>query len=312
VEHAGRARAPGPRGRWSIAALALLLIMQPATGQDAPVAEARPGAVTQEILEAKIAEVEAATGIEETARAALVARYRKALSNLQTAGANAQAADDFRLAAQRAPAEVEAIRQQMEEAAAQPPEDGLDLDPSLSLRQVEQLLQKEQADLAAVDARRADVEQRLAEAAGRPALIRQRLAEAKLRQAAIATQLQLPPPADAGPATAEARRWVLQTEADALSTEIKRLDQELLSQAPRIDLLKAKRDQAAAERAPARHPGQAARCAARRSGANRRRSGSVPRRSASAARPRASTPWCCASPSATRPCPRRSPRRPRR
>ena len=39
---------------------------------------------------------------------------------------------------------------------------------------------------------------------------------------------------------------MLQTEADALSSEIMRLDQELLSQGPRIDLLKAKRDQAAA------------------------------------------------------------------
>jgi potassium efflux system protein len=244
--HAGRARTPGLRGRWSIAALALLLIIQPAMGQDDPLAEARPGAVTEAMLEAKIAEVEAATGIEETARAALVERYRKALSNLHRAGANAQAADDYRQAARSAPALIQAIRQQTDEVAARAPEDSLAVDPSLPLSQVEQLLQKEKADLAAVDARRADFEQRLAEEAGRPALIRQRLAEAKLRQTAIATQLQLPPPADAGPATAEAGRWLLQTEADALSSEIMRLDQELLSQGPRIDLLKAKRDQAAA------------------------------------------------------------------
>ena len=236
----------GLPSRWAIAAVLLLLTLQPATGQDAPSTDTRPGSVTQEILEAKIAEVEAATGMEETARSQLVEHYRKALSNLQTAGANLRAAEDFRLAAQSAPAEVEAIRQQMEEAAAQPPEDSLDLDPSLSLRQVEQLLQKEKADLAAVDARRADFEQRLAEEAGRPALIRQRLTEAKQRQAALATQLQLPSPTDQGPANSEARRWALETESDALSTEIKQLDQELLSQPARVDLLKAKRDQAAA------------------------------------------------------------------
>ena len=97
-----------------------------------------------------------------------------------------------------------------------------------------------------MDARRADFEQRLEEEAGRPALIRQRLTEAKLQQEEVATQLKLPPPADEGPATSEARRWALETDFDALSTEIKMLDQELLSQPARVDLLQAKRDKAAA------------------------------------------------------------------
>ena len=97
-----------------------------------------------------------------------------------------------------------------------------------------------------MDARRADFEQRIEEEAGRPALIRQRLTEAKLKQEEVARQLKVPPPASEGPVTSEARRWALETESDALSTEIKQLDQELLSQHARVDLLKAKRDQAAA------------------------------------------------------------------
>ena len=97
-----------------------------------------------------------------------------------------------------------------------------------------------------MDARRADFEQRLEEEAGRPALIRQRLTEAKQQQEEVATQLKLPPPAGEDPATSEARRWALETDVDALSTEIKRLDQELLSQPARVDLLKVKRDKAAA------------------------------------------------------------------
>ncbi len=118
--------------------------------------------------------------------------------------------------------------------------------PPTPLRQVERLLAKEKADLAPVEARRADFEQRLDEEAARPALIRQRLTEAKLQQEEVATQLQLPPPADEGPATSEARRWALETGSDALSAEIKQLDQELLSQPARLDLLKAKRDKATA------------------------------------------------------------------
>ena len=58
---------------------------------------------------------------------------------------------------------------------------------------------------------------------GRPALIRQRLTEAKLQQEQVATQLKLPPPADEGPATSEARRWALETDFDARSTEIRRV-----------------------------------------------------------------------------------------
>jgi len=184
-----------PRRLTSIAALLVLLPIQPALCEDPSAAATPPGSVTQEILEAKIAEVEAATGIEEQAKGKLVELYRKALSSLQAASSNAQAAGDFRRAAETAPAEVQAIRDKMEEAAALPPEDALDVDPSPPLRQIEQLLQKEKADLAAVDARRADFEQRLEEEAGRPALIRQRLTEAKLQQKEVATQLKLPPPA---------------------------------------------------------------------------------------------------------------------
>jgi hypothetical protein len=54
--------------------------------------------------------------------------------------------------------------------------------------------------------------------------------------------VKLPPPADEGPVTSEARRWVMETESDVLSTEIKLFDQELLSQPARVDLLKAKLD----------------------------------------------------------------------
>jgi len=56
----------------------------------------------------------------------LVEFYRKALSNLQRASANGQAAQEFRRAGEIAPAEVEAIRAETKEAAAVPPEDTLD------------------------------------------------------------------------------------------------------------------------------------------------------------------------------------------
>ena len=134
----------------------------------------------------------------------------------------------------------------MDASNALAPEDTLEVDPPPPLRELESLLQKEKADFAAVDARRGDFAKRLDEEASRPVLIRQRLNELKEQQDEIAAQLKLTPPANEGPATSEARRWVQETGYEALSAEIKMLDQELLSQPARVDLLKAKRDKAAA------------------------------------------------------------------
>lgn len=52
--------------------------------EDATPGTHSPALVTAEILESKIAEVEAASDIEEEAKTKLVELYRKALGNLQT------------------------------------------------------------------------------------------------------------------------------------------------------------------------------------------------------------------------------------
>ena len=54
-----------------------------------------PALVTAEILESKIAEVEAAGGIDEKLKSGLVELYRKTLSNLQVASSNRDAAQAF-------------------------------------------------------------------------------------------------------------------------------------------------------------------------------------------------------------------------
>ena len=205
-----------------------------------------PALVTAEILESKIAEVEAAGGIDEKLKSRLVELYRKTLSNLQVASSNRDAARAFQEAAQNAPVETRAIREGMDESTIAAPVDALQTDLSTPLPELESLVQKEKADLAAVDARSADFAKRLDEEANRPAQVRQRLAEAKTEQDEIATQLKLPPPADQGPEQVEARRWELETRYEALSAEIKMLDQESLSQTARVDFLEAKRDKAEA------------------------------------------------------------------
>ena len=210
----------------------------------AQTADAGPPAslVTSEVLESKIAETEATTGLAEEAKARLVELYRKGLSNLEAARAHKESAVAFQTTVETAPARIQAIRASLEPGAQPPPLESLAADASTPLRELEQLLQQEQADLSAVDARRADFESRLDILERRPAAIGQRLTEATREREEVSAQLRTPPAEDAGATLSQARRWMLETRYLALSTEIEMLDQELLSRPLRMQLLEAKRD----------------------------------------------------------------------
>jgi potassium efflux system protein len=228
-----------------LATFILLLFLGASHGQDMPADAAMPVSVTEGTLKAKIAEVENAVGIQEESKTKLLELYRKALSNLKQASANAEAAERFRRAAETAPAEIQSIREAMAKDAETRPEDTLDVDPSIRLRQLEQLLQLEKADLAALEAKWANIEKRLGEETERPGLIRKRLSEAREQQQEVIAQRRLATKTDETSAVAEARRWELETRSGALSTEIQMLQSELLSRPMRLDLLKAQREQAA-------------------------------------------------------------------
>ena len=218
-------------------------LIRPASASGEGIAQALPPSlVTPEILEAKIAEVEAATDLTDEVKSKLIELHRKALTNLQTARSHAEAAMAFSRAAETAPALIESLREALDEPKAPPPLETLTADLSTPLRDIEQLLQKEQADLAAVDARRTDFERRLTYQENRPAAISQRLAEATLKQEEVVAEIENPAVGDEGPLLIQAGRWVLESRYVALSTEVKMLDQELLSQPLRVDLLDAKRD----------------------------------------------------------------------
>ncbi len=224
--------------------LCLLILTQPLAAAEKDAAGASPSIpVTSEILKSKIEEIESATDLQAEVKTQLVELYRKALSNLEEINANIARATAFAEATQTAPVQTRVIREQIEATKHIDPVDALSVSIKVSLEDIERQLQKEQVDLAAVDARRADLERRLTYQQNRPAIISQRLAEAKQQQEETAAALGLPPEADAGPLLSQARRWVLGTRYVALSTEIRMLDQELLSQPMRLDLLEAQRDQ---------------------------------------------------------------------
>jgi len=217
-----------------------------AVGEGAPVASPT-SAVTPDVLNAKIKEVESAAALDQETKARLVGLYRKVFSNLEAAAANAARTAAFEQATRTAPAQTDLIQEEIETAGRIDRKASLNVELESSLEQIERQLKKEQAELAEADARRADFSRRLADEQARPVRIRQRLAEAVQHQQETAGALQVPPEAGANPALNEAGRWVLETRYTALSAEIRMLDQELLSHPLRVELLQAEQDKAAGD-----------------------------------------------------------------
>jgi len=230
-----------------IAGLVCLAMMRPLiAAKDGTASPSLQGSVTQEIIERKVAEVEADTGLDEQAKDKLLQRYRKALANLETAASNEKSALAFQQTAKDAPANIDKLRKQTAELNAKLDEGTLIKDLQGSLQDIEQLLQQEKADLAVQDAKLLEAEQRLEENAARPSIIRQRIPEAKQQQDEVYSELKLPQASDEDAAASQARRWVLESRLQLLSAEVNMLNQELLSQPLRIDLLEAERDRAEA------------------------------------------------------------------
>jgi len=248
----GKAEAPGDQGsdmksysRWlQIIILFLLsLTLGTAFAADPPALTGSPSTVvTSEILEVKIAEVEAATDLPETAKTKLTELYRKALSELEATRAGNAAAENFRTAAAAAPQDTQETRTKYEQAQKTTPEESLVLTADTPLSELELLLQKEQADLAAAEATLADLDKQLESEATRPNAVQLRLNETRKQQEQIAAEAALPPPSDELPALREARQWLLATREQALKAETSRLDAELRSQPLRVELLSARKE----------------------------------------------------------------------
>jgi len=151
-----------------IATLILLLLTRPGICQESPTAPSLSDPINTSILEAKIQEVEAATGMEQETKSKLIELYRKALSRLQTADSHAQMEEAFRRAAETAPEEIRKLRKQVQHSPEQPSEASLELPPATSLPEIEQRLHQEKVDLISLESRRSDLEQRLKNELNRP------------------------------------------------------------------------------------------------------------------------------------------------
>jgi potassium-dependent mechanosensitive channel len=227
--------------------VALLVAVQSAGVSSAAPATTAGGPTVQlspDSIKAKIDEIKENASLEETEKSTLTARYKKALSYLESARANDAAADAFREAIKQAPIDTARLEKTIAKIRAKP-EHNSSLLSKETLAKLDQRLLSEKANLAAVEAKLADFEQQLEAERGRPAAARERLIDLKRQQDALADEIKkLKAVSDASPED-EAKRWELEARTSALRSEMRMLDQELLSQSMRVALLAAQRDKTA-------------------------------------------------------------------
>jgi potassium efflux system protein len=225
----------------------LAVASQGGTAADDPSGGAPPPTlVTPAVLGAKITETEADPDLQAEAKTKLVALYREAVSNLNAIDANTSRAAAFEQTTRTALEEAKRIRERTAAAKGAEGPGTLDANQGMPREQIELQLKKAEADLAAANARRSDLGRQLAYHQNRPAAISQRLAAGQEQQETIAAALQAELAGDEGLSLIQARRWAMETRYLALSTEIKALDQELVSLPMRLELLAAKQDEEAA------------------------------------------------------------------
>ncbi len=217
-----------------------------------PIAQAQSptspeGGATVELLESRIQEIEVSSDLDEESKQALLDLYRKTISLIEQRQSYEAAASEFINARESAPQQTAILRQQLQNletmALQQLPGELF----RQSLPQLEQQLLSEKANLSGLSSSLAEIEVSLEKQTQRSQQVLDRLSEARQRQSEIADTLQLPPPENQLPRLVEARSWSLEQEAGALSAEIEMLNQELLSQPMRTELLGVQRDKATLE-----------------------------------------------------------------
>ncbi len=197
---------------------------------------------TVDFFEGRIEEVEASSALDDTNKNALLDLYRKSLSQIRQRQTYEEGARRFVELRETAPKQAAEVRSQIEKLEAQPPPKLPAALGEQSLAQLEQVLLGEKAEMANLRASLTEYGALLQTQSQRSPQVRERLDQARQRQAEISTALNIPPTPGQSQRLAEARLWQLQVESRTLVAEIEMLNQELLSQPMRIELLNAQRD----------------------------------------------------------------------
>lgn len=230
--------------------LLLLFVCMPQTGQAAAAATSTTASValTPELLNSRIEAAEKLADLEGNTKTALLDLYRTSLEHLKTAAANDTLADGYVRAIETAPTEVKKIREERDRLgrSAAPADQETEAWRSMDLAALEQALLKAKANAATMEAKVATLSRQLADLNERPAKASQRLAELNKMEQDFLDARKQSPPSEQLPQLREAWAWERQTQLQSLQSEIKKLQQELVSMPVLVELATAQREAAGA------------------------------------------------------------------
>ncbi len=202
--------------------------------------------VSPEVLKAKTEEVAKTTGLEEGTKAKLLEFYRKSLENLATAASHGILAQKYVQSIETAPAEIKKIRENMDMLAqqSQQQEEGDDVADKIPPTDLEQQLLKARAHYTTIEADVAALTRQLNTQKERPVKAGQRLVEIKESEQELLAVINMPTPPAESSQVAEAQDWMQQTQLQALHSETRMLNQELVSMPVLVELATVQREAA--------------------------------------------------------------------
>lgn len=210
--------------------------------------------ISSEMLKEKTEQVTKATGLDEGTKAKLLSLYRKILENLALAASHDILADKFVQSIETAPVKIKNLREAMVHLVRQAQsleKDNRDAG-NASSKEIEQQLLKAKASYTVLEAEVASLTRQATALTERPVKASQRLAEIKEREQELLAAVQTPSPAPVSPQVAEAESWQQQTQLQALHSESRMLNQELVSMPVLVELANVQQEEAAARLEAAR------------------------------------------------------------
>lgn len=229
----------------------LLATMPNAFAQDAVVpVSAADDQATADLISASISTVEARTDLDSATRATVVEQLRSAEAQLQRRAAAVSAAAAFAAAIESAPVETQALRTELDrETPPAPTSQSLGISDQAELGDLEQMLTQAVAEFDAVSRSRSELEGQIQAEENRPAAGRARITELRDSREELAALVEVAPAPSEPQVLTDARKLSAQLRRAAQAAEINQLEQEALSHAARLDLMKARREVAARSRA---------------------------------------------------------------
>ena len=203
-------------------------------------------AVSEDVIQSKLTELVTDAELKDQTKKKLKQLYQKTLSNLQTATSNEDSAQAFQQAAKNAPDAIKQYIKQTDRLNAALNKSTFTEQLPDSVQKIEQLLQDEKSNLASLEEKLSDIEQRLQAETDSAATIRQRIQDAKQLQDDIYTELKQHLAIDKDSTASQARQWMLESHQQLIRSEIRSLNQELLSQPIRIEQMEAEKEKFAA------------------------------------------------------------------